>query len=168
MFNNLPDRDYTGIVVGGSNDTMHRGAVRVKILGITNDYEDDEQPYVYPAITTGIQQVPQVGYYLRIRFVGGDINSGYYYAMSQTPNINPAVFTENYPDAAVAQKIGRVSKNHVKFEVKQVKQMDTITIQKSEAFVQRFVIWAYSIHLTIYMTPWVSFLQNSELGREGE
>lgn len=102
MFNNLPDRDYTGIVVGGSNDTMHRGAVRVKILGITNDYEDDEQPYVYPAITTGIQQVPQVGYYLRIRFVGGDINSGYYYAMSQTPNINPAVFTENYPDAAVA------------------------------------------------------------------
>ena len=102
MFNNLPDRDYTGIVVGGSNDTMHRGAVRVKILGITNDYEDDEQPYVYPAITTGIQQVPQVGYYLRIRFVGGDINCGYYYAMSQTPNINPAVFTENYPDAAVA------------------------------------------------------------------
>lgn len=102
MFNSLPDRDYTGIVVGGSNDTMHRGAVRVKILGITNDYEDDEQPYVYPAITTGIQQVPQVGYYLRIRFVGGDINSGYYYAMSQTPNINPAVFTENYPDAAVA------------------------------------------------------------------
>ena len=102
MFNKLPEKDYMALVVGGSNDTMHRGAVRVKVLGITNDFADDEQPYVYPAITTGIQQVPQVGYYVRVRFLGGDINSGYYYGVSQTPNIAPAEFTENYPDVAVA------------------------------------------------------------------
>ena len=102
MFNKLPDKDYTAIVVGGSNDIMHRGAVRVKILGITNDFSDDEQPYVYPAITTGLQQVPQIGYYLRVRFLHGDVNNGYYYGVSQTPNIAPAVFTENYPDVAVA------------------------------------------------------------------
>lgn len=102
MFNTLPDKDYIGLVVNGSNDTMHRGAVRVKVLGITDNFEDDEQPYVYPAITTGIQQVPQVGYYLRIRFMNGDINSGYYYGMSQTQDVVPAGFNEYYPDVAVA------------------------------------------------------------------
>ena len=102
MFNRLPNKDYTGLVVGGSNDTMHRGAVRVKILGITDEFDDDDQPYVYPAITTGLQQVPQIGYYLRIRFLNGDVQAGYYYGVSQTPNVAPAVFTENYPDVAVA------------------------------------------------------------------
>ena len=102
MFNRLPNKDYTGLVVGGSNDTMHRGAVRVKILGITDDFDEDDQPYVYPAITTGLQQVPQIGYYVRIRFLNGDVQAGYYYGVSQTPNVAPAVFTENYPDVAVA------------------------------------------------------------------
>ena len=102
MFNQLPDKDYIGLVVGGSNDINHRGAVRCKILGVTEEYEDDEQPYVYPAITTGIQQVPQVGYYLRIRFMHGDVNAGYYYGMSQTQDVAPAAFTEYYPDVAMA------------------------------------------------------------------
>jgi len=101
MFNKLPEQDYIAIVVGGSNDIMHRGAVRVKVLGITNEFDNDEQPYVYPAITTGIQQVPQIGYYVRVRFLNGDINCGYYYGMSQTANVAPSVFTENYPDVAV-------------------------------------------------------------------
>ncbi len=102
MFNQLPDKDYIGVVVGGSNDINHRGAVRVKILGVTDDYEDEFQPYIYPAITTGIQQVPQIGYYLRVRFMDGDINNGYYYGMSQTKDIASAAFTEYYPDVAVA------------------------------------------------------------------
>ena len=102
MFNQLPDKDYIGLVVGGSNDISHRGAVRAKILGVTEEFEDSEQPYVYPAITTGIQQVPPIGYYLRVRFMNGDVNAGYYYGMSQTPDIAPAAFTEYYPDVAVA------------------------------------------------------------------
>lgn len=102
MLNRLPDQDYIGLVVGGSNDIHHNGAVRCKILGITDNFEDEEQPYVYPAITNGIQQVPQVGYYLRIRFLNGDINYGYYYGMSQTQDVAPAAFTEYYPDVAVA------------------------------------------------------------------
>ena len=101
MYNKLPEKDYVAIVVGGSNDIMHRGAVRAKILGITNDFADEDQPYVYPAITNGLQQVPPIGYYLRVRFLHGDINSGYYYAMSPTANIAPPVFTESYPDVAV-------------------------------------------------------------------
>lgn len=101
MYNRLPDKDYPCLVVGGSNDITHRGAVRVRVLGITDNYEDDEQPYVYPAITTGIQQVPPIGYYLRVRFMRGDINCGYYYGMSPTPDMLPAEFTENYPDVAV-------------------------------------------------------------------
>ena len=101
MFNELPDKDYTCIVVGGSNDISHRGAVRVKVLGVTDSYEDDEQPYVYPALCMGLQQVPEVGYYLRVRFMHGDLNCGYYYGMSQTQELLPAAFTEYYPDVAV-------------------------------------------------------------------
>ena len=96
MFNELPDKDYTCIVVGGSNDISHRGAVRVKVLGVTDSYEDDEQPYVYPALCMGLQQVPEVGYYLRVRFMHGDLNCGYYYGMSQTQELLPAAFTEYY------------------------------------------------------------------------
>lgn len=102
MFNELPEKDYICQVVGGSNDVSHRGAVRVKVLGITDFFEDNEQPYVYPALTMGMQQVPPVGYYLNVRFMHGDINCGYYYGMSQTPDLLPAAFTEYYPDVAVA------------------------------------------------------------------
>ena len=102
MFGTLPDKDYICQVVGGSNDTMHRGAVRVKILGLTNEFEDDDQPYVYPALTSGLQQVPQIGYYLRVRFMDGDVHCGYYYGMSATPNYLPGDYSEYYPDVAVA------------------------------------------------------------------
>jgi hypothetical protein len=37
----LPNQDYIGVVVGGSNDISHRGAVRAKILGVTEEFEDE-------------------------------------------------------------------------------------------------------------------------------
>lgn len=81
---------------------MHRGAVRVKVCGITDSWDDIEQPYVYPSLMGGIQQVPQKGYYLRVRFDRGDINSGRYYGMSATPSILPVDYVGEYPDVAVA------------------------------------------------------------------
>lgn len=97
----LPDREYTCVVVGDSNDTEHRGAVRVKILGLTNSLTDKEQVHVYPALMNGIQQVPQIGYYLRVRFENGDPHCGRYFGMSATPSVIPAAFYAEYPDVAV-------------------------------------------------------------------
>lgn len=98
----LEEDYYICEVVGGSQDAMHRGAVRVKICGITDTWDDSEQPYVYPALTGGMQQVPQKGYFLRVRFDRGDINCGRYYGMSATPSILPVDYVNEYPDVAVA------------------------------------------------------------------
>lgn len=101
--NKLPPGEYICEVLGGSNDPMKRGAVLVKVLGVTDDFKDEEQPYVYPAITNGIRQVPQKGYFLRVRFKNGDINCGKYYGMSQTSHMElPPEYVSNYPDTAVA------------------------------------------------------------------
>lgn len=102
MLNKLTDDYYKCVVVGGSNDIDHRGAVRVKVLGVTDMFDDEDQPYVYPALTGGMQQVPQKGYVLRVKFKQGDINQGYYYGMSQTPHELPPDFVRSYPDVAVA------------------------------------------------------------------
>jgi hypothetical protein len=101
IYNKLPDVDYLGVVVQGSVDTMHRGAVKARILGVTEEFDDENQPYVYPALVGGIQQVPQVGYYLRVRFEDGDINRGTYYGMSATPDVLPPEYADSYPDVAV-------------------------------------------------------------------
>ena len=98
----LDEDYYVCEVVGGSRDALHRGAVRVKICGITDSWDETEQPYVYPALTGGIQQVPQKGYYLRVRFDRGDINCGRYYGMSATPSILPVDYVNEYPDVAMA------------------------------------------------------------------
>lgn len=101
MYNKLPDTDYLAVVVQGSVDTMHRGAVKARVLGITDELDDDDQPYFYPALNGSLQQVPPVGYYLRVRFEDGDINRGTYYGMSATTDVLPPEFADNYPDVAV-------------------------------------------------------------------
>ena len=101
MYNKLPDVDYLAVVVQGSVDTMHRGAVMARVLGVTDELDDEDQPYFYPALNSSIQQVPPGGYYLRVRFEDGDINRGTYYGMSATPDVLPPEFADNYPDVAV-------------------------------------------------------------------
>ena len=101
MYNKLPDVDYLAVVVPGSIDTMHRGAVMARVLGVTDELDDEDQPYFYPALNSSIQQVPPVGYYLRVRFEDGDINRGTYYGMSATPDVMPPEFADSYPDVAV-------------------------------------------------------------------
>ena len=61
MYNKLPDVDYLAVVVQGSVDTMHRGAVMARVLGVTDELDDEDQPYFYPALNSSIQQVPPVG-----------------------------------------------------------------------------------------------------------
>lgn len=101
MRNQLPPGEYTCVVISGKVDKEKRGAVPVKVIGVTDDWADDVQPYVYPAISSGMQQVPQKGYYLLVRFKDNDINQGYYYGISSTPAILPAEYVSEYPDVAV-------------------------------------------------------------------
>ena len=98
----LTDTYYICEVLGGSVDPQHRGGVRVKVLGITDTWEDADQPYVYPVLMGGIQQVPQKGYFLRVCFRNGDINCGEYYGMSSTPSLLPVDYVGSYPDVAVS------------------------------------------------------------------
>lgn len=102
MYNVLPDVDYIAVVVEGSVDTMHRGAVKARVLGVTDEFDDDDQPYFYPALSGGLQQVPQPGYFLRVRLEDGDINRGFYYGISATPSYLPPEYSDSYPDVAVA------------------------------------------------------------------
>ena len=50
IYNKLPDVDYLAVVVQGSVDTMHRGAVMARVLGVTDELDDEDQPYFYPAL----------------------------------------------------------------------------------------------------------------------
>lgn len=95
------NKEFLCQVVAGSCDPDQRGAVRAKVLGVTDSWADNEQPYIYPDLNGGIQQVPQVGYILRVKFLNDDINCGRYMGMSQTPNLLPAAYYDNYPDVAV-------------------------------------------------------------------
>lgn len=99
--NSLTNDYYICEVVETGIDSMKSGGVRAKILGVTDDYADDDQPYVYPQLGNGLQQVPQKGYLLRVRFRDGNINMGEYYGMSQTKTFLPADYVAGYPNVAV-------------------------------------------------------------------
>lgn len=101
-YNRLPPGDYIGLVIPGGVDTFHRGGVRAVILGVTEPFEDEDQPYIYPALGFGIQQVPPPGYYVLVRFIDGNINYGRYYGMSATPSLLPSEYAANYPDVAAS------------------------------------------------------------------
>lgn len=100
--NRLPLPFYYGQVVGTTVDPNHTGAVQAIIKGVTDNWKTEEQPWVYPQLGLGLEAVPQEGYWLLIRFVGGDITQGLYYGVSATPTFLPREYTENYPFLAVA------------------------------------------------------------------
>lgn len=102
MRNKMAPGNYTGIVISGKVDKDKRGAVQCIIQGVTDDWAEENQPYVYPAPGIGLQQVPQTGFYLLVRFKDNDINQGYYYGISSTPKLLPSEYVSEYPDVAVA------------------------------------------------------------------
>lgn len=93
---------YYGIVVGTMVDPACIGAVQAKILGVTDDWKDELQPWVYPQLGYGMQSVPQNGQYLLVHFLDGDINQGMYYGVSQSKSFLPDEFMAEYPDVAYA------------------------------------------------------------------
>ena len=92
---------YYAQVVGSSVDPNRVGCVQARVNGVTDLWEDKFQPWFAPQLTTGMQQVPQKGQWLMVRFLDGDINQGVYYGVSQTKNFLPESFVGEYPDVAV-------------------------------------------------------------------
>lgn len=92
---------YYAQVVGSSVDPNRVGCVQARVSGVTDLWEDKFQPWFAPQLSTGMQQVPQKGQWLMVRFLDGDINQGMYYGVSQTKNFLPENFVSEYPDVAV-------------------------------------------------------------------
>lgn len=92
---------YYAQVVGSSVDPNRVGCVQARVSGVTDMWEDKFQPWFAPQLSTGMQQVPQKGQWLMVRFLDGDINQGMYYGVSQTKNFLPENFVGEYPDVAV-------------------------------------------------------------------
>jgi len=94
---------YDAVVVSNQVDPQMRGAVRARIIGYTDEIDDDAQPYVYPELGDA-NAVPEKGYYLRVRFYKNDITTGRYIAVSQTKNgfyASEYNSKSNYPNIAV-------------------------------------------------------------------
>lgn len=63
---------FTGIVVQHKDqDPGSAGAVRVKLLGYTDDLDDADQPWAYPVNAT-IEKTPKPGTYVDVRCTNGD------------------------------------------------------------------------------------------------
>lgn len=96
----LNDKYYDAIVVSDEIDPNHAGAVRAKILGVTDDLEPDFQPFVLP-IVDRMQAVPTKGTYMIVIFEDGDINKGRYFHTSPEKNYLPDEYVSDYPNVAV-------------------------------------------------------------------
>lgn len=92
---------YYAQVVGTSVDPNRSGSVQARVSGVTDKWQDKDQPWFAPQLTTGMQQVPQKGHWLLVRFIDGDINQGMYYGVSQTKDFLPSRYVSQYPDVAV-------------------------------------------------------------------
>lgn len=101
MAGRLTEPYYYAQVVGTEVDPNRSGGVRAKICGITEEWEDDVQPWVYPRLGDGMQRVPSRGEWLLVSFSHGDINEGVYFGVSQTQRFLPDEYVLGYPDVAV-------------------------------------------------------------------
>ena len=97
----LLDNYYDAIVVTDAIDPLSMGAVKVKILGVTETLADNDQPWALPSVNS-IQAVPTKGTNLRVEFDEGDINKPKYMGWSPKKSALPDVFVAEYPNIAVS------------------------------------------------------------------
>lgn len=92
---------YDAEVISDEIDANHAGAVRVKIIGVTDDLDIKDQPFVLPVVNS-IMAVPTKGTMLRVEFENGDVNTGRYTHWSATTAALPKEYIDNYPNVAVS------------------------------------------------------------------
>ena len=94
---------YDAVVVTNKVDPNMRGGVQARIIGYTDEIDDESQPFVYPELNCAAA-VPEKGYYLRVKFEHGNVMSGRYVAVSQTKSgFYPDEYsaTTSYPNVSV-------------------------------------------------------------------
>lgn len=96
----LDQRYYDAIVISDEIDPHHAGAVKVRIIGVTDDFDDKDQPTASPVVNS-MMAVPTKGSYLRVEFEDGDINGGRYTHVSPDKNALPKEYVDQYPNVAV-------------------------------------------------------------------
>ena len=96
----LNDSYYDAIVISDEIDTNHEGAVRIKILGITDNLKNEDQPFALPSVDY-MMAVPTKGSYLKVSFDEGDINKPKYFAVSAQKSYLPQSYVEEYPNISV-------------------------------------------------------------------
>lgn len=97
----LNDKYYDAIVVNDDIDPNKQGAVRVRVIGVTDGLSDDEQPFAVPAVSTS-SNIPYKGYHLKVEFDDGDVNKPKYTSMSVERNVYPSESVSGYPNVVVA------------------------------------------------------------------
>jgi len=97
----LTDKYYDAIVINDDIDPNKQGAVRVRIIGVTDGLADDEQPFAVPAVASS-SNIPYKGYHLKVEFDDGDINKPKYTSMSVERNVYPQESVSGYPNVVVA------------------------------------------------------------------
>jgi len=94
------DQIYDAVVITDEIDPNHAGAVRVKIIGVTDDLDDKDQLFVLPVVSS-FMAVPTKGTYLRVEFEDGDIHRGRYTHASADLSYLPKEYVDGYPHVAV-------------------------------------------------------------------
>lgn len=97
----LNDAYYDAIVISDKVDPLSMGAVKVKILGVTEKLEDNDQPWALPSVNS-IQAVPTKGTNLQVVFDEGDVNKPKYISWSPKKSALPQAFVNQYPNIAVS------------------------------------------------------------------
>lgn len=90
---------YDAVVISDEIDPNHAGAVRVRVIGVTDEFNDSDQPFVLPCANS-FMAVPTKGSWLRVEFSDGDINMGRYTHVSADLNFYPEEYLQNYPNVA--------------------------------------------------------------------
>lgn len=96
----LKQKYYDAVVVSDEIDPNHAGAVRARIIGVTDTLDDSDQPFVLPVVNS-FTAVPTKGTYLRVEFDDGDIHKGRYTHVSVDTSALPKEYVDNYPNVAV-------------------------------------------------------------------
>lgn len=97
----LSNRLYDAIVISDEVDRTLSGAVRISIIGITDNIEDDFQPLALPAVDASMG-VPTKGTYLKVYFEDGDIHQPIYLQSSPQKSYLPEEYINNYPNVSVS------------------------------------------------------------------
>jgi hypothetical protein len=98
---------FTGIVVAAKNTPVnHPGAVRVKLIGYTDDLEDDMQPWVYP-MRSVCEKSPEPGTYVEVVCTSADRSFLRYIPGTSLGGYLSPEFRDAHPNMVVTE-IGHV------------------------------------------------------------